>query len=165
MNCSNCGSPSARIRIRIADGVEKKVCLCDDCYQKLYPKLDASELFARLFGGGITEKKHKVCPSCGMTLERFRETGLLGCAGCYSAFRNEIYNSVRYCQWGFVHKGKEQSAVAEEKYDQVRELVREQESVKSQFDLAMKRGDGSLAEEYKQRLKIIHDKLVQAGEE
>ena len=165
MECSNCGSLSAQVHTRNIDGEKKQVCLCEKCYQKLYPKSDASELFAHLFGSGnVKTKKSKVCPSCGMTLVAFQKTGLLGCAGCYSAFRNEIYNSVRYCQWDYMHRGKEPNAVTEEKYDLVRELVREQESVKSQIDRAFQEGDYKLASQLKRRLQSIHDQLLQAGE-
>lgn len=165
MECSNCGSLSARLHTRMIGVEERQVCLCDRCYQKLYPKSDASELFAHLFGnGGAKTKKSKVCSSCGMSLETFRKTGLLGCAGCYSAFRSEIYNSVRYCQWDSVHRGKEPNVVPEEKYDMVRDLVREQESIKSEIDRAFQAGDYKLASALQSRLQAIHDRLVQAGE-
>ena len=90
MECSNCGSPSAKLHKRLVDGAEIQMCLCSACYEKLYSKSDVSERFARLFGdSGKKAKIKKVCHSCGITLEEFRNTGLLGCTGCYTAFRNE----------------------------------------------------------------------------
>ncbi len=161
MDCSNCGSPSAHFYKINKEGAEKEVCLCEECYKRLYPKEDASELFAHLFGAsGNQTKKSEVCPSCGMTFERFRKTGLLGCADCYPAFRNELYNAVRYCQWDVVHKGKQPSGVSEEKYD----LVREQEVVKSQIDSALLAGDFKLAERLNRELKAIKMKLLRAEE-
>ena len=165
MECSNCGSPSAKIHTRVVGGVEKKVCLCLACYDKLYSKADVSEGFARYFGkAGDSAKKSKSCPSCGMTIDKFRNSGLLGCAGCYSAFRSEIYDSLRYCQWDFEHHGKVPVGTAEEKYDMVRQLVREQEFVKEQFDKALRKGDVQRMDEFKRRLQEIRDKLTRAGE-
>lgn len=156
MDCSNCGSPSAKFYTREGSGKEQRVCLCEECYKKLYPDSDASEVFARLFGNaGAKTKKSKTCPSCGMTLASFRKTGLAGCADCYAAFRSEIYESVRYCQWDIRHRGKAPSGGAEEKYD----LVREQELVKSQFDAAMSEKNYRLAEQLKRRLQEIHGKI------
>ena len=161
MECSNCGSLSAQVHTRIVGGIERKVCLCNDCYEKLYSKSDASEMFAHLFGSGSEKtKKKKVCPSCGMRLDEFQKTGLLGCAGCYSAFRSEIYNSVRYCQWDAIHRGKEPNGATEEKYD----LVREQEYIKAQIDLALQAGDYKLVSQLKRRLQAVHEKLVMAEE-
>lgn len=160
MDCSNCGGPSAQLYTRVIDGTEKQVCLCGACYKKLYSKSDASEMFAHLFGGGKKPKEKKVCPSCGSTLDGFRKTGLLGCADCYTAFRSEIYNSVRYCQWDAIHRGKEPNGATEEKYD----LVREQEYIKAQINLALQEGDYRLVSELKRRLQDVHEKLVMAEE-
>lgn len=163
MDCSNCGSPSALVYKIKKDGAEKEVCLCADCYERLYPKKDTSELFAHVFGKSNSQpKKASNCPSCGMTLESFQRSGLLGCAGCYSAFRREIMNAVRYCQWGGLHLGKTPSGDSAEKYD----LVREYEAVKSQMDAALLSGNYRLAEEVKRRLQAVYEKLTRTeGEE
>ena len=161
MECSNCGSLSAQLHTRMIDGTQKKVCLCQACFEKIYSKSDASELFAHLFGSGSAKtKKSKLCPSCGMTIEEFRKSGLVGCSGCYSAFRKEIMNSVRYCQWDSLHRGKVPAGASEEKYD----LVREQEFVKSQMDAALMAGNYKLADQLHRRLQVIHAQLVPAEE-
>lgn len=165
MECSNCGSPSARIYERIVGGAKKKACLCENCYEKLYSKSDVSDLFPQIFGGGKAKTKRRaVCPSCGMTREQFQTTRLLGCAGCYSAFRDEIYDVVRHCQWDYLHKGKEPNVVTEDRYDLVRDLVREQEYIKGELDRAEDDGDDELAEQLQRRLKAVREKLMRAGE-
>ena len=162
MECTNCGSLLAQLHTRMSGGTEKTVCLCQACFEKLYPKSDASELFAHLYSkGGAKTKKSKVCPSCGMTMDAFQKSGLLGCSGCYETFRKEIMNSVRYCQWDSLHRGKVPSGASEEKYD----LVREQEFVKSQMDAALVAGNYKLADQLNRRLQSIHAKLVRGGEE
>ena len=161
MECSNCGSPSAELHTRVIGGTERTVCLCQACFEKLYSKSDASELFAHMFSKGIAKSKQsKVCPSCGMTLDAFRRSGLLGCSGCYTAFRKEILESVRYCQRDSVHHGKIPSGASEEKYD----LVREQEFVKSQMDAALVQGNYKLADQFSRRLTAIHAQLVHKEE-
>ena len=146
MECSNCGSPSAKLHKRLVDGAEIQMCLCSACYEKLYSKSDVSERFARLFGdSGKKAKIKKVCH--------------------YTAFRNEIENSLRYCQWSSVHSGKKMNGATEEKYELVRELVREQEYIKAQMDRAFQEDDYKLVAELKRRLQAIRKKLALAGEE
>lgn len=50
--------------------------------------------------------KETRCPRCGMTLEEFRRTGLLGCANCYPYFREELAPVLRRVQGRTVHTGK-----------------------------------------------------------
>ena len=159
MECSICGSISAQLHTRTLDGRESTVCLCDACYKKLYSKLDDSELFAQLFGGrGAETKKRKVCSSCGMTLESFQKSGLLGCAQCYTAFRDEINHSIRYCQRSSLHCGKRPIGTSELKY----ELVREQESFRSQLSVARQAGDTALARQLSRRLEELQRMIARA---
>ena len=159
MECSICGSLSAQLHTRTVDGTENQVCLCDACYKKLYSKSDGSELFAHLFGSrGAQTKKRKVCSSCGMTLDAFQKSGLLGCAECYTAFRDEINKSIRYCQRSNLHCGKKPIGTSELKY----ELVREQESFRSQLSVARREGDSVLAEELSRRLEELQGMIARA---
>ena len=159
MECSICGSPSAQLRTHSADGTKNQVCLCDACYKKLYTKSDGSELFAHLFGSrGAKAEKRKVCSSCGMTLESFQKSGLLGCAQCYTAFRDEINHSIRYCQRSNQHCGRKPIVSSDLKY----ELVREQESFRSQLNVARREGDFALEEELSRRLEELQKMIVRA---
>ena len=158
MECSNCGSVSARYHTRTVDGTQKQVCLCDACYQKLYSRSEASDIFSHLFGGSKAEAKDLAkCPSCGMTREGFKRRSLVGCSGCYTAFRNTVYNVLRHCQADVLHVGKAPNATSEEKYD----LLRDQEAFRSQIDSALAAGDHQLAEELKRRLREVRMKLAE----
>ena len=162
MECSICGSFSAKLHTRTVDGTKKEMCLCQACYQKLYSKSDAPDIFSRLYGGNNAEAKDlEVCPSCGVTREAFKRSSLLGCSGCYSAFRNTIYNSVRYCQRGRLHVGKAPSGSAEQKYD----LVRDQEAFRSQINAARRAGNYQLADELELRLREVRAKLARTEED
>lgn len=159
MDCSNCGSPIASVYTREINGREQKVCLCKECYKRLYQKSDASKVFARIFGSdekaSDNDEKSRECPSCGATLESFRKTGLVGCADCYIEFRTEIFNSLRYCQWDAVHRGKEPTGATEERYDLVRDLAREQETVIEELNEAYAVEDDERAKRLEKRLKSI----------
>lgn len=54
------------------------------------------------------------CPNCGMTPERFRRIGFLGCAECYRVFRKEISAVTLYVQ-GKLRHVKETVSVGEKK--------------------------------------------------
>ncbi len=48
----------------------------------------------------------KKCPNCGMTLARFRRSGLFGCAECYHIFREEAERTVLKVQGKLRHVQK-----------------------------------------------------------
>lgn len=155
MLCSNCGRNSAKEYVRKADGRDLRLTLCPSCYDALYPS--GEDDFFTSFLGNTGAKKS--CSACGTTLDNFRATGLLGCAYCYTAFREELTPTVKYIQGKIRHEGKSPDSAAVEKYDMVRELVREQEEVKSNLERAIQEQDYGTAELYKVRLKEINHKL------
>ena len=101
------------------------------------------------------KKQEEVCPSCGMTKDTFIKGGLLGCVHCYVAFREEIEISIKYCQRNGLHCGKKPSGSSELKYD----LVREQESFRSQMNDALLSGDRASAQELFYRLREIRAQI------
>lgn len=52
-----------------------------------------------------------VCKKCGWDTVKFRETGRLGCAQCYSAFEPILSNAISSMHKGSVHIGKHPDAV------------------------------------------------------
>ena len=155
MLCENCGKNSAKQYVRKSDGKERTLYLCPACYNALYPAQD--EDFFTSFLGNVGAKKE--CPACGATLDDFRATGLLGCAYCYTAFREELTPTVRYIQGRIRHEGKEPDKEAQENYDDMRNLVREREVTKAELEHALQAEDYALAEEYKLRLREINSRL------
>lgn len=102
MMCDECGIRPANIRLTtIVNGEKKERNLCSECLahnQKF--KTDVSTLaghLSSLLGAlktGGTEKTEAIpeieCTYCGMTYEKFRKTGMVGCAQCYSDFREPL---------------------------------------------------------------------------
>ena len=103
MMCDDCGIRPATIRLMsIADGEKVTRNLCAHCLaegKKDLPNLDMGALdgiIASLLAAtqkmGIA-KKSKIdltCPDCGTTYQEFENTGMLGCVGCYQAFREPL---------------------------------------------------------------------------
>lgn len=147
MKCSICASASAQLHTVTIDGKQCEVCLCDACYQKQYSKAD-----------GAPQAVNKVCPTCALTLEAFQKSGLVGCAGCYTAFRDEINLSVSYCQRGNRHCGKSPLGAPQIKYD----LLREQESLISRLNFARQEGNQRLNQELSRRLVDLQKLIARA---
>lgn len=163
MHCSNCGAKGAAEYVRRTDGREVKISLCPSCYSKLYGGEDDNDFFTS-FLGNVGSRKEKSCPSCGTTLADFRRTGLLGCARCYTEFREELTPAVRYVQGKVRHEGKRPSEEAGGNYDLVRQLVCEQEKLKSELEHAIREGNFYAAEKLKARLKEINRRLYGGGD-
>ena len=161
MRCNVCGSDSAKVYKRTAEGREVTLTVCPSCYRKLYPDEGSEDFFASFIG---RTQGSKVCEGCGTTLEEFRHTGLLGCADCYKAFREELLPTIRYVQGKLHHAGKAPSGAAEKNYDLVRDLVKEQESLRAAIREAEANGDTVQASELKARLGLVNRKLY-GGEE
>ncbi len=154
--CSNCGKNAAKEYVKKTDGKELKLYLCPSCYEALYPDAGEDDFFTS-FLGNVGAKRS--CPACGTTLDGFRSTGLLGCAYCYTAFREELMPTVKYIQGKLHHEGKAPDTGAEERYDTVRALVREQEETKKNLERAMQEHDYASADRYRELLKEVNRKL------
>lgn len=155
MICQNCGKNNAQTFIRNVGGKEVAVELCPACYRTLYPEKE-SDFFTSFLGNGASGK---TCPACGTTLAQFRKTGLLGCAYCYSAFREELLETVRSIhnmQGEVRHTGKRPEASAEEKYDEARAYAAQREALIEELERAMRRGDYAAARTLQAKLKALN---------
>lgn len=141
MLCTACGKDQAQnYRCRTKEG-EKTLLLCPACYRRLYGGKDAP--------AGAQE-----CPSCGMTLAEFRKTGLLGCADCYTAFREELLPTVKNVQGKLRHTGK----------DPFRTLDDEKRELEAELTDARRTGDRLLEQRIRYRLSVIQRLLNGGGE-
>lgn len=154
--CTNCGKHAAKEYVRKTEGKEKKLFLCSACYEALYADSGEDDFFTSFLGNTGAKKS---CSACGTTLDGFRSAGLLGCAYCYTAFREELKPTVKYIQGKLCHEGKTPDWGAEERYDTVRALVREQEETKENLERAMQERDYNSAARYREQLIEINRKL------
>lgn len=135
MVCTQCGRPASRYHIA-AGGKEYDAVLCPECYAAL----TAARAEARR------------CPSCGMALEDYRRTGLVGCAECYRFFRRELTPAVKSIQGGTAHTGKTPGADAGENY----ELFLERARLRGRLEEALRRGDDREAERLGEAIRSLN---------
>jgi protein arginine kinase activator len=134
--CSVCGEKDALIFINVpGDGNRREEGFCAPCAirflekkdpmrqltfvdQKLMSVIrDMRDLLTGIIANisNISAQKEHVeteaedllqCENCGVTFERFRESGFLGCPYCYSAFRDHIREFILEMERGSTHKGR-----------------------------------------------------------
>ena len=158
MLCENCGKRPAQKFVRTVEGRQLTIELCPECYRALYPEKE-SGAFAALVGA--SGREDAACPVCGTTFGEYRRTGLLGCAGCYSAFREELCSAVRGIQGKLRHTGKRPEQQAEEEYDRMRAYVSRRELLREKLEVAMRGHDYIAARRLQRELR----ELAARGEE
>lgn len=135
MVCTQCGRPASKYHIA-AGGKEYDAVLCPECY------------------AALTAARAEACrcPSCGMALEDYRRTGLVGCAECYRFFRRELTPAVKGIQGGTAHTGKTPGADAGENY----ELFLERARLRGRLEEALRRGDDREAERLGEAIRSLN---------
>lgn len=113
--CEACGTSPATVHLRrVNAGEEVEVHLCLDCarQQGVEPETGGEGamftdpltlMFKNLKG---TDGEGAVCPRCGTSYSRFRETGRLGCAACYETFAAQLEPLLRRVHGATRHTGK-----------------------------------------------------------
>ncbi len=143
MLCTKCGKNQAQAyTLRTQEG-EKTVYLCPGCYRRLYGKEDVRP----------ETDDRRVCPSCGATLAEFRKTGLLGCADCYSVFREDLIPTVQFIQGRLRHTGKDPDRALDEERRELEDELRD----------AQRSGDRFMEQRIRYRLSVIQ--RLSGGEE
>ena len=117
--CHNCAEvPSVIELTQIENGEVTKVPLCAKCaaekgIQTVAAHTDTplGSLIAALGGEnlvspGLVVDSEQACPSCGATLEDFRQAGRLGCEFCYTEFAEPLRELLRRLHGSTTHCGK-----------------------------------------------------------
>lgn len=127
MMCDECGIRPATIRLMsIIDGDKVTRNLCAHCLsdvKKSLPNLDLSgldgmlaSLLAATKNMGLQPQSEEIsitCPTCSTTYEQFQKSGLLGCAGCYQAFREPLETLLKRVHGQTQHMGRTPGVVDE----------------------------------------------------
>jgi len=118
MMCDECGIRPATIRLTtIVNGEKKDRNLCSECLAKNQRfKHDFSALAGHLNGlidalkSGASKSEEDVpditCSICGTTYEAFRKSGMVGCAQCYSDFREPLQSMMSRVHGHTQHVGR-----------------------------------------------------------
>lgn len=122
MMCDECGIRPATIRLTtIVNGEKKDRNLCSECLSSTQRfQQDFSALAGHLNGlldalksgisSGITKQEDPIptleCTHCGTTYESFHKSGMLGCAHCYTDFRDALEAMLSRTQGHTQHIGR-----------------------------------------------------------
>lgn len=91
------------------------------------------------------------CPSCGATLQDFRETGRLGCADCYRTFEAPLRELLRRLHGSTYHAGERYLAPGDAPDDSGRQAA----ALRDQLRLAIETENFELAAEIRDRLRVL----------
>lgn len=122
MHCDHCDKPAVVHELVIKDGKTAEVHLCEDHATEHGYQLPLHQPVAHLLtqfamgnpsGNAPTSKapakttaKAKTC-TCGATFATIRQSGLLGCADCYTTFETELSGLIEQAQAGAnFHSGR-----------------------------------------------------------
>lgn len=168
MLCQSCGEKDASIHLtKIINGNIEEKHLCDICAK------DGDELdfnlpfsFQTLFTGLIStmkEDSEKVkdvsCPECGLGYNKFVETGKFGCANCFNAFEEDVYELLKDIHGHSHHVGKIPLRI-NRKIRNIREI----ESLKDKLNKSIAREEFERAAFLRDEIKIIKEKLDSSEE-
>lgn len=113
--CQSCGEKDASIHFtKIINGSIEEKHLCDNCAKKGNDlDFDLPFSFHKLFTGlidSIQEKdqitKDISCAECGLTYNKFLETGKFGCSNCFKAFPEDVASLLKGIHGHDHHTGK-----------------------------------------------------------
>lgn len=154
--CQRCGKEPATVHIRrVKADAEESIHVCVDCARELGAAPESSQLahdpLAVLFRSmEETRDTGAICAGCGLTFERFRETGRLGCGQCYTTFAGELRLLVRRIHGATAHTGK--TPVGEDQLGDAEAAVRR---LTEELDRAVVTEDYERAAKLRDRLREV----------
>lgn len=116
MQCEECGiRPAEVVMTTVIGGQTTTRHLCRECVKK-YKAGDVQAVLAAVLSAMGQQKKAPdiTCPHCGETYAEFQKTGMLGCAECYQAFRQELTPMITRVQGRTQHAGRRPPVSREE---------------------------------------------------
>lgn len=162
MICDQCRERDAVIHLtQIVDDQVTTVHLCERCAAEKGVESAGAVLktplgsFLAAMGKGLPGAAAPAvtaldqCPHCGATLQDFRESGRLGCPGCYRQFEGPLRELLRRLHGSTHHTGKRYAAPGAEPPDAaVQEL-----ELREQLRRAVEAENFELAAELRDRLR------------
>ncbi len=114
MKCDLCDQPAVVHEVTVRNGVKQEKHLCEQCATAAGVALPEHKPIDELLTqfvvstkSGRASKTSRCCPTCGLTLTDFRQSGMLGCADCYEAFGRQLTGVIERAQnGGTAHAGK-----------------------------------------------------------
>ena len=167
MLCDTCGEREAAIHLtQIVNNSVTTMHLCEQCAVEKgvetgagVAKFPLGDFLASLGKGGGAEQGDAsaavACPFCGGTLGDFRQTGRLGCAGCYTTFEAHLRDLLRRLHGSSQHAGEGYAAPAAAGPAALAGPARELGELQEQLRRAIANENFELAAELRDRLKVL----------
>lgn len=117
MMCDKCNERAATVVItQIVGDKSMKLYLCERCAAETEGLLRENHnsfqhFLSELINAKNTTVKNELikCEKCGMTIDSFRKNSKVGCANCYSTFRNYFEPLIKRIHTNIEHTGKRPS--------------------------------------------------------
>ncbi|RMH59042.1 MAG: hypothetical protein D6679_02930 [Candidatus Hydrogenedentota bacterium] len=152
--CDLCHERPATIQFMEKKGNQtRKIALCAVCAEERGIKQEGQSLtfdFGSLLtafakAGDIEKTEDVCCPRCGMTVQKLKENGKVGCASCYTVFSSFLNNVLSRVHPGIHHRGMspECDTKIRTEEEELEELKRRKEEAveKEDFELAARLRD------------------------
>lgn len=152
MKCDLCNKPAVVHEVSISGGKKKELHLCLEHAQAAGVALPGQQpinkLLTKFVIGQSRKGSGKQCPDCGITFAQIKRTNLIGCPGCYNAFKDSIGSLIEHAQFGATsHVGR----------------VPNRQHTPNQLELRsrklMKELDAAVTAEQYERAAILRDRL------
>jgi protein arginine kinase activator len=102
--CGSCKKRQAILHYTsVINGVVEEYHLCEHCASGIQKTLFENFPVHKLFEGLNIDVK---CPNCGLSYEKFRTAGKLGCSECYDVFGEELKSVIKGIHGHTKHSGK-----------------------------------------------------------
>lgn len=160
MLCMRCQERDSVLQVhQIVNDQTVVIHLCQECAKEqgldTEVALEANPLsgFLAALERGTSGAEVAACPSCGATLQDFRQSSRLGCPECYSAFEAPLRDLLRRIHGATIHTGRRYIAGRESQsgYD-TQDLIRE---LRVQLQLAIQGEQFERAAELRDRLREL----------
>jgi protein arginine kinase activator len=166
MKCDLCGEGEAVIHIQqISGNDEVELHLCEKCaaLKGITAREDSVDFsITNLLTGlvdvrGISSESsaRKVCPRCGMTVQRFKKGGKLGCNECYTVFQKEVNRIIEKMYGRTQHRGKYPKRLMAYKT-----FLIDIEELKRKLDRAVKEEDYEEAARLRDQIKELENRAA-----
>ncbi len=111
MICQKCNKSNATAHLHsVSNGIVKDAYLCSECAKAYkvaqFESSDLLDIMQSFFNDSVRVKNDIKCESCGMIFDEVKAKGRLGCANCYSAFIDQLSDTILKLHGSTVHKGK-----------------------------------------------------------
>ncbi|MGB7606290.1 MAG: UvrB/UvrC motif-containing protein [Lutisporaceae bacterium] len=165
MQCDECGNRPATVHItKIENGKKTDRHLCEQCAVEnnalsINTTFSINDILTGLMKSGnvlpikVDVQKDIKCDVCGLSYNRFRETGRFGCSHCYKVFGDRLNPLFKKLHGNTNHTGK----IPNNAGNRIK-LVRKIESLKQELNAAVSSEEYERAAELRDQIKELSSK-------